>query len=344
MVNPSACTWDKQSKTPKAAGIHEIMTAQGMEYYSLLDPTSLLDPALGVVKNDEACNSWYDLPIQSESEMRQSLETSALYLRDLVKAIDQDYGVSKAVANGTEPMVPEGVSALHYSVHTRYNESRASAEWASLRDSVQFVGQWCGTCGGILWQYVALWVGFLTHTDDLCIPPWDVHNGTYQYHGLTPRNILEMLCKLGPENAASWKPYLWDTMMRGLWIQYLEKTGAAYSENIPQANGSVIQRDILKKCQTEGMVMFTIGTRTAGGQMEGTIASLLAVQAEKSQGVQEANYRRVVLRQTLQVLQQTMAVPVRPLAEEICTTIFGTQSTIAAGVAHCPDAFDNPHK
>ncbi len=56
MVKPSACTWDKQSKTPKAAGLHEMMTAQGMEYYSLLGPTSLLDPTLGVVPNDGACN------------------------------------------------------------------------------------------------------------------------------------------------------------------------------------------------------------------------------------------------------------------------------------------------
>ncbi|KAF9272394.1 hypothetical protein BGZ88_004843, partial [Linnemannia elongata] len=237
MTDPSAGTWDKQSKTTKVTGIHEIMTSQGMEYYSLLGPASLLDPALGVVTNDGACTSLYDLSFQSELEMRQGLEESAMYLRDLVKAIDSDYGVSEALANGTEPTVPESVSSLHYSVHTKYNETRASAEWASLRDSVQFVGQWCGICDGILWQYVALWIGYLTHTDDLCIPPWDVENGTYQYHGVTPRNILDMLCKLGPENAASWKPYLWDAMMRGVWIQYLEKTGAAFSGSIPQAIG-----------------------------------------------------------------------------------------------------------
>ncbi|KAG0068569.1 hypothetical protein BGZ90_000520 [Linnemannia elongata] len=302
MSDPSASTWDQQTKTTKAAGIPEIMTAQGMKYYSLLDPASLLDSALEVVTNDGACNSLCGLPFQSELEMRQSLEESAMYLRDLVKAIDSDYGVSKALANGTEPTVPESVSSLHYSVHTKYKETRANAEWASLRDSVQFVGQWCGICDGILWQYVALWVGYLTHTDDLCIPPWDVENGTYQYHGLTPRNILDMLCKLGPENAASWKPYLWDAMMRGVWIQYLEKTGAAFSESIPQANGSDIERDILKKCQTGGMVMCTIET------------------PEKSQGVQEASIHK------------------------ICTTIFGTQSTLTTGVTHYLDAFDNPHK
>lgn len=170
------------------------------------------------------------MAFRSELEIRQSLEESAAYLRDMVKAVDGAYGVSKALANGTAPTVPESVSSIHYSVHTRYKETPTSAEWSSLRDAVQFMTQWNGICESIVWQYTALCVGFLTVTDDLCIPPWDIENGTYQYHGLTLKNILDMLCKFGSENAASWKPYLWNAAMRGAWIQYLEKTGAAVSK------------------------------------------------------------------------------------------------------------------
>ncbi|KAF9305492.1 hypothetical protein BG003_001343, partial [Podila horticola] len=80
-----------------------------------------------------------------------------------------------------------------------------------------------------------------------------------------------MLCKFGSENAASWKPHLWNTVMRGVWIQYLEKTGAAISESTPQASES----DILKHCQTKGMVMHTIKTRTISAHVEGALVAVL---------------------------------------------------------------------
>ncbi|KAG0042432.1 hypothetical protein BGZ83_000459, partial [Gryganskiella cystojenkinii] len=311
MADASATTWDQQTKTTKAGCSYEFLSAQGMRHYTLLDPL------LGGATND--CARKNGLDFHSKLEMQQSLEESAAYLRDMVKAVDDAYGVSEALANGTTPTVPESVSSIHYSVHTRIKETRASAEWCSLRDCVQFMTIWNGFCESVVWQYTVLYLGFATITDDMCIPPWDIENGTYQYHGLTLKNIIDMLCEFGSENSAAWKPYLWNAMMRGAWIQYLEKTGAAISETTPQARES----DILKHCQTKGMVMRTIKTRTISAHLEGCLDlhgiihnDVANTLAEQTQGIAEANNRRLVIRQTLDALQQTMSVAVNPLAAE----------------------------
>ncbi|KAF9343639.1 hypothetical protein BGX26_005418 [Mortierella sp. AD094] len=347
VADPSESTWDQQTKTTSASCGYESLSARGMKY------STLLDPFLGVHANGDACKN--GLVFQSELEIRRSLEESAAYLRDMVKAVDDAYGVSETLANGTTPTIPASVSSIHYSVHTRYKETRTSVEWFSLRDGIQFVSIYSGVCESIVWQYAALCVGFLTVTDDLCIPPWDIENGTYQYHGQTLKNIIDMLCKFGSENAASWKPYLWNTVMRGAWIQYLEKAGAAISETTPHASES----DILKLCQTKGMVMQTIKTRTVSAQVEGALVAVLIARgfakddvcdcalhdysvaqalifdvskdlhgimndvtntlAELNQGVAEANHRRLVLRQTLNVMLQTLAV--NPRAAEVCSMV-----------------------
>ncbi|CAO3568821.1 unnamed protein product [Mortierella alpina] len=353
VAEPSASIWDQQTKTTNARCGYEFLSAQGMKHYTLLDPL------VAGSANGDAHNSVYGLAFHSELEMRKRLEESAAYLRDVVKAVDDAYGVSEALANGSTPIVPESVSSIHYSVHTSIKETSTSAEWCSLRDAVQFMTLWNGICESVVWQYAALYIGFATITDDMCIPPWDIENGTYQYHGLTLKNILDLLCKFGSENAAAWKPYLWNAMMRGAWIQYLEKTGTKISESTPQASES----DILERCQSKGMIMCTIMTRTISAYLEGCLGAILAARgfardavcdcalldcslgqaltfdvskdligiihndvtntlAEQNQGVIEANCRRLVLRQTLDAMQSTMAVATNSLAAEVCNMYY----------------------
>ncbi|KAF9108109.1 hypothetical protein BGX27_008459 [Mortierella sp. AM989] len=343
--DPSTSTWDQLTKAEwKRVHGCNILSGSGMKYFSSIDPN------VNSFTDDGACNN--ALAYCSESELRQKLEQAAATLQDIVKAADNAYGSTAALMCGTTPTIPESVSAIHYTVHTKFDETPAEVEWYSLRDSCQWLIHWMGVCDSVSWQCVALYIGFAGLSDDLCVPPWDVEAGTFLYHGLTLRNIIDMICKTGPESAAAWHSYLWNAAMKGVWIQYLEKTGAKIAETTPQASKS----DILKQYQSRGMVMQAIKTRTIGGNFEGALAAVLSSlgvarndicdcaledaalgQAmtfdiskdhqgiaihdvtntlAENQGGAEANSRRRVFRQTLYAVVQTSAV--NPLAAEVC--------------------------
>ncbi|KAG0033054.1 hypothetical protein BGZ81_009496 [Podila clonocystis] len=202
-------------------------------------------------------------------ELRERFEQSALTSRDIVKAVDDAYGITDALRKGFAPEIPESVSSIHYTVYTKFNESRADVEWYSLRDACQWLTHWSGICESVCWQYVALYVGFATIIDDLCVPPWDVATGTYLYHGLSLEHIVKMICKTGPRNGTAWYSYLWTAMMRSVWLQYLEKTGAAIARATPQASKS----DILVQCQSKGKAVHTIKTRTTSANLEGVLVA-----------------------------------------------------------------------
>ncbi|KAG0073778.1 hypothetical protein BGZ93_001889, partial [Podila epicladia] len=283
-----------------------------------------LDPQVDSFADDTASNNV--LAYHSELELRQRLEQAAIALQDIVKDVDNAYGITAALTCGSAPTIPETVAAIHYTVHTKFDETHAEVEWFSLRDSCQWLTHWMGACDSVCWQYVALYVGFAGITDDLCIPPWDVEAGTFLYHGLSLRSIIDLICETSPEGATAWSSYLWNASMKGVWVQYLEKTGAKIAETTPQACKS----DILKQCQSQGMVMQAIKTRTIGGCFEGCLVAILAsLGVARNDGIiihdvtntlaqnlgdAEANMRRLILRQTLHALVQTSAV--NPLAAE----------------------------
>ncbi|KAF9272063.1 hypothetical protein BGZ88_005251, partial [Linnemannia elongata] len=333
-----ACSTDIQQSVHGC----DFMLGSGMKYFSSLDPH--IDGA--------ACNK--ALAYHSELEMRRQLEQSALALMDIVRTVNDAYGTTEALMCGTTPTIPDAVSTIHYTMHTNFNETRADVEWCSLRDGCEFLMSWLGPCESVCWQYVALYTGFATLGDDLCIPPWDVESGRFRYHGLTLRNIIDMLCKFGPASTATWKSYLWNAMMRAVWVEYLEKTGAEIAKSTPQASKS----DILKQCQSKGMMMHTIKIRTTGACFEGVLAAVLssvgvarnetcecaildasigqamAFDMTKDQmgiiahdttntlaenlGSTEANSRRLVLRQTLYAVMQTSSI--NSLAADVCET------------------------
>ncbi|KAF9275018.1 hypothetical protein BGZ74_004144, partial [Mortierella antarctica] len=237
-ANPSASTWDQQS-TVEGRSVHgcDFLSGLGTKYFTLVNPD--VDSCV----NGGACNN--GLTNNLDLELRERLEQSAVALKDIVKAVDDAYGIAEALRNGTTLTIPESVSSIHYTIHTKFNEMHADVEWYSLRDACQWLTHWDGVCKSICWQYVALYVGFMTITDDLCVPPWDVAAGTFLYHGLSLEKIVEMICKSGPEDAATWYSYLWTVMMRLVWLQYLEKTRAEIARGTPQASKS----NILKQCQ-----------------------------------------------------------------------------------------------
>ncbi|KAF9997256.1 hypothetical protein BGZ79_009050 [Entomortierella chlamydospora] len=346
-IDLSASAWDQRTKLgAKSVRGCDFLAGSGMKYFSLLDPS------VGSCANDGAFNN--ELAYNSGLDMRQKLEQSAAAMKDIVKAVDGAYGITEALARGTVPIIPKSVSALHYTIHTKYNETYSDVEWYSLRDGCQWLTHWSGVCESVCWQYTALYIGFAGLADDLCVPPWDVEAGTFLYHGLALKNIIDMLCKFGPKGASAWYSYLWNAMMRSVWLQYLEKVGAEIAKCTPQASKS----DIRMQYQSKGMVMHAVKTRTTTGSLECCLAAVLAARgvargdvcdcaihdagmaagiafdifkdlqgiiqydvtntlAEK-QGNVEADSRRLVLRQTLYALVQTL--PVCPLATEVCET------------------------
>lgn len=78
-------------------------------------------------------------------------------------------------------------------------------------------------CDSVCWQYVALYVGFAGNTDDLCATPFDVEAGIFLYHRLTLTNIIDMICKTGPEGAIAWHSSLWNAVMRACGYSTLRK-------------------------------------------------------------------------------------------------------------------------
>ncbi|KAF9356149.1 hypothetical protein BGX26_005660 [Mortierella sp. AD094] len=343
----SAGVWDQRTKLgAKSVRGCDFLSDSGMKYFSLLDPS------VGSCADDGACNS--GLAYDSELDMRQKLEQSAAAMKDIVKAVDGAYGITEALTRGTVPVIPKSVSSLHYTMHTKYNETRSDVEWYSLRDGCQWLTHWSGVCESVCWQYAALYFGFAGLADDLCVLPWDIEAGTFLYHGLTLKNIIDMLCKFGPEGASAWYSYLWNAMMRSVWLQYLEKTGAEIAKCTPQASKS----DILTQYQSKRMVMHAIKTRTTTGSLECCLAAVLTARGvarddvcdcaihdtgmaagiafdifkdlqgiiqydvtntlAENQGNAEADSKRLVLRQTLYALVQTL--PVNPLAAEVCET------------------------
>ncbi|KAF9321337.1 hypothetical protein BG003_002518 [Podila horticola] len=334
--DPSASTWDQPIKSERK-GIqgYNFLSGSGMKYFSSVDPR------VDSIADAGTCNDI--LTYRSEVELRQKLGQAAVTLQDIVKAVDSAYGITTALRDGTTPTIPASVTAIHYTVHTKFDETQAEVEWYSLRDGCQWVTHWMGVCDSVCWQYVALYIGFAGITDDLCVPPFDVEAGTFLYHGLTLRNIIDMICKTSPEGATAWHSYLWNAMMKGVWVQYLEKTGAEIAKTTSQAGKS----DILKLYQSHGMVMQAIATRTTGGYLEGGLAVILtamgvarddvcdcAIQdaaigqamtldiSKDQQGIirdatntlaehlgdVEAHLRRLVLRQTLYAVVQTSAI------------------------------------
>ncbi|KAF9358798.1 hypothetical protein BGX26_000870 [Mortierella sp. AD094] len=308
-TDPSASTWDQQAKEEgKCVRGCNFLSGHGMKYFSLVDP------CLTGSANDAERNN--GLAYRSELEMRQKLGQAAADLRDIVNAVDDDYGISEALASGTTPTIPRSVSSIHYTIYTKYNETRNDIEWYSLRDACQWLTHWSGVCESVL------------------------------------ANIVDMICKTGPETAATWHSYLWNKMLKCLWLQYLKKAGAEIAKSTPQASKS----DILKLCQSKGTVMLTIKTRTLSGDFEGGLAAILATQgiarddvcdcaihdaamgqamafdiSKDQQGIisidvtntlaenlgnTEADSRRLVIRQMLHALAQTSAID--PRAAEVC--------------------------
>ncbi|KAF9946869.1 hypothetical protein BGZ72_011061, partial [Mortierella alpina] len=72
------------------------------------------------------------------------MRLSAVTLRDIVEAVDIAYGVTEALKNGTTPATPVNVLCLHYTIHTKFDETRADVEWYSLRDACQWLTHWDG--------------------------------------------------------------------------------------------------------------------------------------------------------------------------------------------------------
>ncbi|KAG0036052.1 hypothetical protein BGZ82_004766 [Podila clonocystis] len=220
----------------------DFLSGSGSKYIHMFDPSM----------NDGAFNGV--LTCDLDLELRERLEQSAVALKDIVKAVDDAYGIAKALRNGTLPSIPENVSTIHYTIHTKFNETPADVEWYSLRDACQWVTHWDGICKSVCWQYVALYAGFITIADDICVPPWDVATGTFLYHGLSLENIVYMICKSGPGDMAAWYSHLLNAMMKAIWLQYIEKTGAEIARCTPQASKS----DILKQYQHKGMAALAI--------------------------------------------------------------------------------------
>ncbi|KAF9570584.1 hypothetical protein EC968_001659 [Mortierella alpina] len=292
------------------------------------------------------------LAYRSQMELRQKLEQAAIHHQDIVKAVDEAYGITMAMTCGSAPKIPGSVSAMHYSSHTKFDETHAEVEWYSLRDGCQYLMHWIGPCDSVFWQYLALYCGITTFIDDFCLPPFELEAGTFLYHGLTLRNIIDKICQTGPEGAATWRSYLWNASMRAAWLQYLEKVGAKIAETTPQASNA----DLLKHCQSTGEVIQAIHTRTATGFLQGVLATLLAARGvarddvcdcviedtslghttlfdmiKDQQGIimhdvtntlagrrgdTEVDFRRLALRQTFYAQVQTSAV--NPVAAEVC--------------------------
>ena len=116
-------TWDQPSI--KGMSVHgcDFLSGSGARYFELFNP-SLDGRVMG-----SACNK--DSPAKNsfELELRETLERSAETSKEIVKAVDDIYGISLALRKGATPTIPESVSSIHYTIHTKFNETHAAVEW-----------------------------------------------------------------------------------------------------------------------------------------------------------------------------------------------------------------------